>query len=324
MKREDIVAYLGTDLEDVQREMAEALASDISLLSSTNESILAHPGKQLRPILMLLMARAIAGSSNHDTIDFACAVEMLHNATLLHDDVADASMERRGRPTIYSLLGAHSAVLLGDYWLANAMHKASSATIFNRDLFHIFCTALQSLAEGEMLQLQKASSADTDEADYVRIIRCKTASLFCAACEAAALSVGASEEYRNAARSYADALGIAFQIKDDILDYVGSKELGKPVGIDLQEQKITLPLLGALKGSEREAEIRAKLHDIAAHPEYCDQIRSFVLENGGVEYASARLDEYIAEAEKAIAMFPASQARDFLVELARYNAIRTV
>lgn len=324
MNKDELLAFLGDDLVAVRQEMKEALASDISLLSFTNDGLLAHPGKQLRPILMILIARAIAGECNKDTISLAAAVEMLHNATLLHDDVADASDERRGRPTVYSILGPRSAVLLGDYWLAKSMYQASSTQLFSRELFQILCGTLEDLSEGEMYQLEKASSSDTEEKDYIRIIRCKTASLFGAACAAAAFSVNASEECRTAAREYADALGIAFQIKDDILDYVGSAELGKPVGIDLREQKITLPLLGALKGSPREEEIRSMVRDIPSHPEYCAIVRDFVMQSGGVQYATARLDEYIGKAVDALDAFPQSRSRSYLADLARYNAIREV
>ena len=272
----------------------------------------------------MLMARACAGYCSADTIRFATTVELLHNATLLHDDVADESSERRGMPTVNSLLGPQSAVLIGDFWLARAMDKVMETDRFSRSVIKIFSDTLVDLAEGEMLQLEKASTADTTEEDYLRIIRCKTASLFVSACSSAAVSVDATAAHTAAAVAYADALGVAFQIKDDILDYNGGGELGKPVGIDLMERKITLPLLGALKDSPREAEMRSKVREIREHPEYCGEISNFVLQRGGVEYASARLDGYVEKAVRALDVFPDGEAKEMLAELARFNVLRRV
>ena len=183
---------------------------------------------------------------------------------------------------------------------------------------------LTDLAEGEMLQLEKAGSANTSEEDYLRIIYCKTASLFSVAAETAAISVAATPGQREASRAYGSALGIAFQIKDDILDYAGTDALGKPVGVDLKEQKITLPLLAALEGSPRENEIRAMVRDIPSHPEHCDAIRAFVAERGGIAAASRRLEDWVARAEKALDVFPDGTARQMLVQIARFNLIREV
>lgn len=175
-----------------------------------------------------------------------------------------------------------------------------------------------------MLQLQKAQSGDTDEKDYLRIIYNKTASLFEAACVSAAISAGVSEDVVKAARDYAVALGLAFQIKDDILDYSGTESVGKPLGVDILEQKITLPLLGALNNvsGQKQAEVRGKVKDIVGRPELRDDIVSFVKENGGLEYAKARLEEYVNEAVHALDILPDSREKECLVELARYTAIR--
>lgn len=299
-----------------------ALASDVPLLNKTNDLILSNAGKMLRPMLCLLMARA-CGTVNADSVSFAAAAEMLHNATLMHDDVADGSLERRGRPSVMSILGPNSAVLVGDFWLARAVESIVS-TVHRDKVVPLFSKTLTDLAEGEMLQLQKASTADTVEEDYLRIIYCKTASLFEAACVSAAISVDGSEAYVEAARSYAVNAGIAFQIKDDILDYAGDVTLGKPVGVDVAEQKITLPLLEAMKASDREEEIRGRIRDIREHPGYCDEVRRFVEENDGVGRAAVRLDEFIARAESALSPLPDSREKDELVELVRFNAFRTV
>ncbi len=322
MDRSSIIEMLEPDWSRVLGLIQDTLRSDVPLLEKTNRMILSNTGKLLRPMLSLLMARA-CGKSNEDSLRYAAASEMLHNATLMHDDVADDSTERRGRPSVMSLLGPNSAVLVGDFWLARAVEMVLSARR-NNAVVSLFSKTLTDLAEGEMLQLQKATTADTDEKEYFRIIYCKTASLFEAACVSAAISVDGPEQYCNAAREYARNAGIAFQIKDDLLDYAGDASLGKPVGVDIKEQKITLPLLGALAGSSREQEVRAMVREIHNHPEYCDRVREFVLERKGIEYASARLDEYIAGAEKALSPLPDTWEKEMLIELARYNAFRKI
>ena len=211
--------YLGDDWKAVKEKIETSLMSDIALLNSTNSTILSNSGKQLRPLLALLIARACSGHQiSEATVRYAAASELLHNATLLHDDVADNSEQRRGMPTIMSLMGPSVSVLVGDYWLVKAMELILGSSEGDHLVIKIFSKTLSDLAEGEMLQLQKAQSGDTCEDDYLRIIYSKTASLFEAACVSAAISVNASQEYRKAAKDYAVALGIAFQIKDDILD----------------------------------------------------------------------------------------------------------
>ena len=321
--RDAIVSFLGDDWTRVMEQMEEALSSDIGLLDSTNKNILRHSGKLLRPMLALLSARACSGFTTVDSCRLAAAVEILHNATLLHDDVADSSMERRGMPTLNASLGPGAAVLVGDFWLARALNKVLGSDHCNKVLM-LFAKTLGELAEGEMLQLEKASSADTDEKDYFRIITCKTASLFECACVSAAISVDAPNEYIEAIRQYALAAGMAFQIKDDILDYVGDEKLGKPVGTDLKERKITLPLLGALHDSSDESRIRSIVAGLDSHPSDCESVRQFVIDSGGLDYAVEKLEEQIARAEKSLQVLPEGQPRDYLVELVRFNSIRKV
>lgn len=298
------------------------LHTDVALLEDVNGQVFAHSGKMLRPLISLLVAKAL-GEPNDDSLHYAAASELLHNATLMHDDVADESSERRGAPTVSAMLGPSAAVLVGDFWLAKAVETVFVTERFSR-VVKFFSDTLSDLAEGEMYQLEKASSADTTEEDYFRIIQCKTASLFVAAAVSGACSVDAPEELQEAAKAYAVALGTAFQIKDDILDYAGTGELGKPVGMDLKEQKITLPLIGALSTLEDESPVRDKILHIHEHPEYCGQLHSFVIERGGIEYAAARLQEYIDKAVDALRPVPDSPARDALVEIARFNAFRQV
>ena len=323
MSRQDILALLGTDWDRTLALIRASLHSDVGLLEETNGRILANSGKLLRPMMALLLARAVAGAASDDSIRFAAATELLHNATLLHDDVADGSAERRGRPTVAALMGPSAAVLVGDYWLARAVELVVDAA-HCREAIPVFSRTLTDLAEGEMLQLEKASSADTTEEDYLRIIHCKTASLFCAAAQTAALSVDAPEPLRQAARDFACAFGTAFLIKDDILDYTGTPELGKPVGTDLRERKITLPLLGALQGSPQEAEIRRMVREIPAHPDYCGQIRRFVEERDGIAYAASCLEQWVARARQALEAFGDSPARAALREIADYTIWRQV
>lgn len=320
MSREAIIEYLGEDWKEMVGLISSSLGSDVSLLQKVNEDVLSHSGKMLRPMMTLLMAKA-CGILTKDSIRYAAAAEMLHNATLMHDDVADESVERRGVPTVSSTVGPNAAVLIGDYWLSKAVEIVLMAS-GHEEVIGYFSKTLTDLAEGEMLQLQKSGTGDTTEEDYKRIIYSKTASLFEAALVSGAVSAGASREYKEVAAKYAQAIGMAFQIKDDILDYVGDTKVGKPVGVDLKEQKITLPLLGAISGSSRESEIRRMVCEIHSHPEHIKEITAFVLASGGVEYASGKLSEYVELAKEVLSPLPDSQAKEFLKQLAEYNIFR--
>lgn len=325
MTLDEIKDFLGQDWKDTDALIRSSLESDISLLNATNKAILDHSGKQLRPIVSLLVARACGGGRvNADSVRYAAAAELLHNATLLHDDVADSSCERRGAPTVMAILGGSASVLLGDFWLVKALENILASSANCNEVIRIFAGTLSSLAEGEMVQLQKASSGDTVEEDYYRIIYSKTASLFEAAFVSAAISVNAPADWIEAVRDYAVSLGIAFQIKDDIFDYSGGKKIGKPVGIDLEEQKITLPLLGALAAAspERAKQIRGMVLDILEHPEYKEEIVGFVKEGKGIEYAVSRLEDYVSKAVDALAVLPDSKEKDYLVKIAGFTAYR--
>ncbi len=312
---------LGADWTSYEGRVRAALATDIKLLDSINGSVLSNAGKQLRPIMSLLMSRA-CGTVTGDSIDYAAASELLHNATLMHDDVADQSSVRRGKPTLSASMGATVAVLVGDFWLSRAVGVVMG-TAHQAEAVKLYARTLSDLASGEMLQLQKAQTADTTEEDYIRIIYCKTASLFESACRVAALSVDAPEALCEAAGKYGAATGIAFQIRDDIFDYWDGQEIGKPVGIDLKEKKITLPLLGAMKNCGDEAAVRKMVLEIPGEPANCGRLQKFVRENGGLEYASRRLDDYINEALEALEVLAPSPEREALAALARYNAVRT-
>ncbi len=322
-----IKEYLKEDLQKVNSVMVSSLSSEISLLDSTNKTLMSRSGKQIRPVLGLLVARACSGGFiSKDTINYAAASELLHNATLLHDDVADNSPMRRGEPTVMSLLGGRASVLLGDYWLVKAMDVILAGGNSANKVMRIFASTLSDLAEGELLQLQKADSGDTQETDYYKIIYNKTASLFVASAVSAALSVGASDEKVKAVREFAKCLGLAFQIRDDIFDYQENTSTGKPAGMDLKERKITLPLLGALAQSDADkaSEVRRMVCGIDEHPEYQSQILSFVKSNGGVEYARKRLGEYVDKAKIALRQLGASEAVSMLSDIAEFTAERNV
>lgn len=324
--------YLGDDWKAVQDLLGSALHSGIALLDTTNENLLSHSGKQLRPLLSLLVARAcLKSAGNSGTLTdisrrYAAAAELLHNATLLHDDVADASDLRRGSPTVRAMLGPQVSVLVGDFWLVRAVKLilGDNDTECNPRVVRLFSQTLSSLAEGEMLQLQKAMSADTDYGDYLKIIYCKTASLFEVSALTAAISVSAPKNLEDAARDYAVRLGYAFQVKDDILDYSGTASVGKPLGVDLKEQKITLPLLGAIANCpEGESRVREMVKNIHDKDEDLEQLLAFVQDNGGVEYATARLDAFVDDALRALDAFADCPEKEMLKELALFTAKRT-
>ena len=200
MLRDEIIGFLGEDWVALNGYIKDSLFSDIPLLQEVNEDILVHSGKMLRPIVALLVARMISGTTApDDSIRVAAATEMLHNATLLHDDVADESPTRRGEPTLFSKIGPSGAVLVGDFWLARAMELTISYS--KRDsVAKIFSKAMTNLAEGEMLQLQNASGNGTNKEDYFRIIYCKTASLFETACLSVSVSCNATPEQQEAVK----------------------------------------------------------------------------------------------------------------------------
>ena len=327
MNIEELKEFCGEDWKRVGARMKGALRSDIALLNTTNDMILSHSGKQLRPLLSVLAAKACSdgdGLLPEDSIRVAAAAELLHNATLMHDDVADESDCRRGIPTLNCLMGPSVSVLVGDYWLVSAINEIREAEHFGPRLISIFSDTLTRLAEGEMLQLQKAQNCDTREDDYLRIIFSKTASLFETSAVAAAISVNAPEQVEEAVKKYAVSLGLAFQIRDDIFDYSPDSDVGKPVGVDIREQKITMPLLGAFLNSsaEEEASIRDKVKRITDHQEYADEILGFVREKDGIRYAERRLDDYIRAAVDSISVLPASRSRQYLMDLAYFVAKR--
>ena len=318
----EVQQYLGKAWTDFQRCFAESLESDIPLLDKANQYLLGHGGKKLRPLFTLLIAKALRGDCNERVVRCAAASELLHTATLMHDDVADNAPTRRGVPTMMTVYSPTTAVLLGDYWLSKAMDLIIDHP--DKRVLHIFSKCLADLASGEMLQLEKAEKADTTEDDYRRIIYCKTTSLFEACMVSAACSVEASEEEIERCRIYAWHIGQAFQMRDDMLDYSPELSIGKPTGQDILEKKITLPLFGLFEKAPRSVvrEVRRRMKNPDA--ELVSDVFAWVRQYDAMSYAREKLDAEIRQAVEVLAAFPASPSRDYLEQMAGMIAIRTV
>ena len=318
--------YLRPSLAEVEACISHYLRSDVALLDQTNRSLREHCGKMMRPMLVLLSAGAL-GKANRDTVLLASAAEMMHNATLLHDDVVDQAGERRGLPTVFSLLGGGPAVLVGDFWLVRGLQAVMDVEREGREVLRLCEKTLADLAEGELLQMQKAGSGDTTLEDYLRIIYCKTASLFETSARCGALSAGASPEEVDRMGRFAKLVGLAFQMKDDIFDY-GDPDaaLGKPVGIDLKEGKITLPLLCALDtvSPEEARSVRDQVVRLADEPALEASVRAFVKAQDGVARAQAYMESLIREAVDLLEPLPQTQDKDFLALWARYVGDRSL
>ena len=318
----EVQQYLGKAWTDFQRCFAESLESDIPLLDKANQYLLGHGGKKLRPLFTLLIAKALRGDCNERVVRCAAASELLHTATLMHDDVADNAPTRRGVPTMMTVYSPTTAVLLGDYWLSKAMDLIIDHP--DKRVLHVFSKCLADLASGEMLQLEKAEKADTTEDDYRRIIYCKTTSLFEACMVSAACSVEASEEEIERCRIYAWHIGQAFQMRDDMLDYSPELSIGKPTGQDILEKKITLPLFGLFEKAPRSVvrEVRFRMKNPDA--ELVSDVFAWVRQYDAMSYAREKLDAEIRQAVEVLAAFPASPSRDYLEKMAGMIAIRTV
>ena len=311
----EIQKYLGHSWSAYRSAFKDSLKADVLLLDKINGYLLEHTGKQLRPALTLLASMAICGECPDRVAKCAAAVELLHTATLLHDDVVDGSRLRRGNPTVNSMYGETSAVLIGDFWLSRAV----SLILDNPDgrVLKEFARSLNALSEGEVLQLEKSMSPGIDEDAYFEIISRKTSSLFETAVLSAAYSVSASEEIVNAMSGYALHLGRAFQIRDDILDYSPALSTGKPYGQDIMERKLTLPLIGALKAAPSKVS-SAFLKKVKSLPEgIADEAFFLVKEYGGLKYASARLEKEIGLAMEHLSALPVSKSAKYLEQIAK-------
>ncbi len=316
--KERVAALVGDDLAAVENEIRRELHSPVALIQEMGGYIAGAGGKRLRPILLLLAAR-LAGYRGPRAVRLACVVEMLHTATLIHDDVVDQAPLRRGRPSANAQWGDDASVLVGDHLYS----KSFAMLVLDNDraIMETLARATVSMTEAEVFQLQLKRSGMTAEPDYVRIITQKTASFISACCRIGALLGGSPPVQTEALTRYGLDIGVAFQISDDSLDFVADQErLGKAVGADLREGKRTLPLIAMLervRATEAER-VRALLRRRALEPAEIEEIRRLVLEHDGVEYARTRAHAYAQAAKADLEVFPASEERETLVLVADF------
>ena len=312
------------DLLDVNNLIKESLDSNVELLNTINRYLFELKGKQIRPILSLVSAKA-CGVPNSLTTSCAAVAEMIHTATLLHDDVADNSSQRRGSPTVQNLYSPASSVLTGDYWLSKALSLIVKQN--NPRVMGFFTKAVEELSEGELFQIQKASRLDTTEEDYYYIISRKTSSLFIASVASAVYSAGASESLISDLSRYAYHLGIAFQIRDDVFDYMPDLDTGKMAGTDIKEKKITLPLICAFKNSspaERDEMLKFIKDTDGDSNSLVDKTLEFVKRFSGIESAQNSLAQHSQLAIEALENLKDSEYKNELESLALYVGNRVV
>ncbi len=299
----------------------ESMKSKVPLLSIITNYILRGKGKQMRPMFVFLSAK-LCGEITKSTYNAAVMIEMLHTATLIHDDVVDNSDERRGFFSVKALWRSKIAVLVGDYMLGKGMLLAVENEEYS--LLKIISNAVREMSEGELLQIEKARRLDIDESIYFEIIRKKTAVLIASCTEIGAKSVNASNEQVEKMRLFGEYVGIAFQIRDDIFDYQKTNVIGKPTGNDIQEKKMTLPIIYAINNaplSEKRQVLRA-INNYKKDSKTVENIIKFVVEKGGIDYAQKVMLAYHAKAMDILATFADSQAKTSLVELLNYTVSR--
>ena len=321
MQLKDIRALVATDLAAVDREIRRQLASDVALVSQVGDYIVGGGGKRLRPLMVVLAARA-AGAMDSAHIPTAALIEFIHTATLLHDDVVDDSAKRRGRDTANEMFGNPASVLVGDFLYSRAFQMM--AALESPAVIRVMADATNTIAAGEVLQLMNSGDPDTTEVRYLEVIYRKTARLFEAGAQIAAIVAHAPPDVEAALSRYGKHLGIAFQLIDDALDYRGDEaELGKNVGDDLAEGKPTLPLIHALRHGDSASTRMIRDAIEAGGTEDQGPIRAVIESTGGLDY-TARLAESEAElALEALAQIPASPYREALAALARFAVSRS-
>jgi octaprenyl-diphosphate synthase len=316
----EIKKPIAADIDAFEERFKTSMQSSVPLLDRITHYIVKRKGKQIRPMFVFFSA-SICGGINDSTHRGAALVELLHTATLVHDDVVDNSYQRRGFFSINALWKNKIAVLVGDYLLS----KGLLLSIDNGDfkLLKIVSEAVKQMSEGELLQVEKVRRMDVDEPVYYEVIRQKTASLIASCCACGAASAGADDETVEKMRLFGEKIGIAFQIKDDMFDF-GTDDVGKPLGIDIKEKKVTLPLIYSLNNtasSERKRIINlVKNHN--DDPKKIEQIIRFVNETGGLQYAETQMKLYQEEAFKILNTFPPSDSRESLEQLVRFTTER--
>lgn len=314
---EDIQSTISEELDRLHDRIAGSLLSGNELMNSVIEGYLKSKGKLIRPILVILTAK-LFGQVNDRVIASAAAVEMLHNASLIHDDVVDDSRTRRGRPTINSVWDNHIAVLVGDFFLSSALRQGISTGDIR--IVDSLVSLGKLLSLGEIDQIYSARYHKLTEEAYFEIIYRKTASLFVSCVEMGAYSVGVDDERLATMRRYAELLGLCFQIKDDIFDYYEDECIGKPTGNDLREGKITLPLLYALQMSSdprRDAMNELSRKDQLTAEDIVSLIE-FAKEAGGIDYAYATMERLHAKADELMKQFPSNDVTDAFSRIFRF------
>ncbi len=309
------------ELERLNERIASQLEGSNTLMDKIVMSLLRTKGKQIRPLMVFLCA-GLFGCDNEKALASAVAVELLHNASLIHDDVVDNSPTRRGQPTVNAVWDNHIAVLVGDYFTSSAMQQAISTGDIR--IVDVLCNLGRSLSLGEIDQIYNAREHTLTENNYYRIIDYKTASLFVASAEMGCLAAGVDDERLKALSEYALLFGRCFQIRDDIFDYYPSELVGKPTGNDLREGKISLPLLHVLSRTELPgcAEIKALLDTDKLSDEDIERIQAFARDNGGISYAFQVMEDLRVKAYKCLSIFPESANRRELEELIDFTISR--
>ena len=301
-------------------EFESSLRSETKRLQAAIEQILRSTGKHVRPLLVLLSAKT-CGSVTDCTINSAVFLELLHTATLIHDDVVDETRERRGVPSLNAIFDNRVAVLTGDYILSTALIR--SIQTGDLRIIGIISNLGRDLSEGEIKQMETADESILDESCYLQVIYKKTATLLSACTAIGAISAGADKQAIEAMKKFGENIGYAFQIRDDIFDYYKESNIGKPTGNDIREGKVTLPLLYALK--QESAKAGTMLEIVLTKDftdEHIDQLILFAKEQGGIEYAKKRMTDFRNEAVRALDIFPNSPSRRALIDLADYIILR--
>lgn len=316
----EVRAPVEAELKAFRRHFRDAMRSHVGLLDKVTQYLLRQKGKEIRPVLVLLSAQ-LCGGVTEKTYRAAALVELLHTATLVHDDVVDEAERRRGLFSINALWKNKVAVLFGDFLLSRGLLLALDNGDY--DLLHTVSDAVRRMSEGELLQIEKTRRLDIDEATYFRIISDKTASLIAACTTCGAVSATSDEAEIEALRAVGEKLGLAFQIRDDLFDF-GDVDVGKPLGIDLQEKKMTLPLIVALReadGAERKRILRI-VRQKKKSREDVRTVAAFVRDHGGLAYARAQMLALADEAAATLSQFPPTPARDALLDLTAFVVAR--
>lgn len=311
---------ISEELNIFEQKFATSVKSNTPLLDRIMKYIIKRKGKQLRPMFVFLSAK-LHGPINESTYRAAALVELLHTATLVHDDVVDESLERRGFFSINALWKNKIAVLVGDYLLSKGLLLSTDAGDFKH--LHILSDAVKQMSEGELLQLEKARKLNLKEDIYFEIIKSKTASLLSSACAVGAWSTSNDENITSRMKLFGEKAGIAFQIKDDLFDY-GNDDIGKPTGNDLKEKKLTLPLIYTLNNisSSEKREIIYIIKNQNKIPEKIKYVIDKVVAAGGIKYANEKMIQYRDEALAILFEFPESDIRKGLEELVLYTTDR--